>query len=120
MKRTLLSIMAVLLCFGLFFAGCTPAAGEGNTQSRFCRVLCVKDDGIILWVENIGRLYVKAKDIPSEIVPLHTVVVEFSESDLKPANGKFVDPFGKESTYSYILENPKSIRRTTEDEPTFG
>ena len=51
---------------------------------------------------------------------MDTVVMEFSENDLISAKGTFVDCFGKEQDYLYILENPQNIRLTTLEEPTFG
>ena len=69
---------------------------------------------------KIGNVYVKQVDAALEIEPLDTVVMEFSADDLKSASGTFTDAYGDEQTYSYILGSPKSIRHTTEDEPTFG
>ncbi len=89
-------------------------------QSEFCRVLCRMDDGIVVWIENIGHVYVKHVDAALQIEPLDTVVMSFSESDLELANGAFTDYFGEELSYSYMLESPKNIRHTTNEEPTFG
>ena len=59
-------------------------------------------------------------DADLEIAPLDTVVMKFSASDLESASGAFTDYFGAEETYSYILENPKSIRHTKPGEETYG
>ena len=91
-----------------------------ETQGEFCRVVCLKDDGIIVWAGEYEHIYVKNVDVALDIKPLQTVVIDFSESDLQRANGTFTDSFGDEQTHSYILESPKSIRHTTSEEPTFG
>lgn len=116
MKKTILLITALTLCLVFFLVGCSGT----DEQSAFCQVLCVKDDGIIVWIENTGNVYVKHVDPALAIEPLDTVVMEFSEGDLKSANGTFIDFFGAEQSYSYILENPGSIRPATDGEPTFG
>ena len=120
MRKAIVIVIAVALCLAIFLGGCSQNAAEDNTQGNFCRVLCLLDDGIVVWIENIGHVYVKHVDAALEIKPLNTVVMEFSESDLQSASGKFTDCFGKEQSYSYILESPKSIRHTTAGEPTFG
>lgn len=120
MKKAALFIIAIMLCFACFFGGCSQSAAQVDTQGEFCRVLCQIDDGIVVWIENIGHVYIEHVDAALEIEPLDTVVMEFSESDLELTNGTFTDPFGEELRYSYILETPKSIRHTTEEEPTFG
>ena len=120
MKKVNLFITAMTLCFVFLLVGCSRSSTADNVQSESCRVLCLKDDGIIVWIENIGNVYVKNVDTTLEIEPLDTVVMEFSKDDLKSANEKFTDFFGEEQVYSNILENPKHIRHTKEDEPTFG
>ena len=125
MKKATLLITAITLCFALFFIGCSQDSSEAdtkgdNTAGILGRVLCLNDDGIIVWIENIGNVYVKHVDGTLGIEPLDTVVMEFSKDNLEPANEKFVDYFGEEQTYSFILERPESIRHNTADEPTFG
>lgn len=78
------------------------------------------DNGIVVWIENVGNVCVKNVDSALKIEPLDTIVMEFSGDDLEAVSGKFTDCFGEEQSYSYIIENPKSIRHTTEEEPTFG
>lgn len=120
-KKEISFVIVMLLCLGLFFSGCSQnTAKDDNTQSKFCRVLCLTDDGNIVWIEGIEHVYVKNVDTALKIAPLDTVVMEFSESDLETASEKFTDHFGEELSYSYILEDPKSIRLTTAEEPTFG
>ena len=119
MKKTVLLVIAIVLCLAVF-GGCTKDAQRVDTQGEFCRVLCLEEDGIVVWIEDIGNVYVKQVDAALVIEPLDTVVMEFSKDDLKSASGTFTDSFGDEQSYSYILENPKSIRRTAENEPTFG
>ena len=66
---------------------------------------------------NHGRMEV---NLDIETYAMDTVVMEFSENDLISAKGTFVDCFGEEQDYLYILENPQNIRLTTTEEPTFG
>ena len=120
MKKVNLFITVMTLCFVFLLVGCSHSSTAGDVQSKFCRVLCLKDDGIVVWIENIGNVYVTNVDTALEIVPLDTVVIEFSKDDLKSTNEKFTDFFGGEQIYSNILENPKHIRHTKENEPTFG
>ncbi|MBR2417784.1 MAG: hypothetical protein IKB12_04045 [Clostridia bacterium] len=132
MKKSIALIVAITLCLTAFLCGCTNSINEDTTtaepeeitnaeaQGEFCRVVCKKDDGIVVWTEEYEHIYVKNVDISLEIKPLQTVVIDFSEKDLEKANGTFTDSFGDEQTYSYILKNPKSIRNTTAEEPTFG
>ncbi len=121
MKKAILLITVIILCFAVFFVGCSKDSTEVDVESSFCRVLCLKDDGIIVWVENIeNNVYVKNVDAALEIEPLDTVVMEFSKGDLESANESFTDCFGEEQIYLYILENPTHIRHTKENEPTFG
>ena len=120
MKKVIIFLISIMLCLTLLLCGCSQNDAEVEVQSEFCHVLCLKDDGIVVWIENIGNVYVKHVDASLEIEPLDTVVMEFSKSDLKSASGQFIDFFGEEMNYSYIIENQKGIRHTTEEEPTFG
>lgn len=120
MKRTIYAVVILMCCLMLFLNGCSSNAAGNKTPEVFCRVLNSEDNGIYVWAENIGHIYVKYDNIDLEISPLETVVIEFSESDLISANGQFTDYFGEEQNYLYILENPESIRYTTPEEPTFG
>jgi len=119
MKKTLCIMLAVTLCLAMLLVGC---AQEPKTQGEFCRVLCLMDDGIVVWIADIGHVYVKHVDAALGIKPLSTVVMDFAQSDLKAAEGAFTDAFGEELTYSYILETPRSIRLadSAAGEPTFG
>lgn len=120
MKKAILFAITIMLILGLVLSGCSHNTTTTATQSKFCRVLCIKGDGIVVWAENIGNIYVKQIDASLQIAPLETVVMEFSESTLEPATGTFTDAFGEEQHYLFILDAPASIRYTTEDEPTFG
>ena len=132
MKKSVFLIVTIVLCFILLLSGCSEKPQNDDvqntiteptkteTQGELCRVVSLKDDGIIVWAGEYEHIYVKNVDVALDIKPLQTVVTDFSESDLQRANGTFTDSFGDEQTYSYILENPKSIRHTTSEEPTFG
>ena len=123
MKKAVFFIIAITLCFVLLEA-CDKNAAGVSTQGEFCRVLCLKEGGIVVEIPDmdLGYVYVKYSNSDLEIAPLDTVVIEFTESDLKLASEKFTDFFEEELTYSYILENPKSIRLAdpSSGEPTFG
>lgn len=133
MKKSIALIVAITLCLTAFLCGCTNNSINEDTttaesekitnaeaQGELCRVVCLKDDGIIVWAGEYEHIYVRNVDAALDIKPLQTVVIDFSESDLQRANGTFTDTFGDEQTYSCILESPKSIRHTTSEEPTFG
>ena len=135
MKKSIALIIAIIMLLTAFLCGCTKNTKEDmqdttttefkeitktETQGEFCRVLCLKDDGIVVWAGEYEHIYVKNIDVALYIKSLQTVVIDFSESDLQEAKGTFTDSFGDEQTYSYILESPKSIRHTTSEEPTFG
>lgn len=121
MKKQWLFIAAIAVCL-LLFGGCASRNAQENTPGELCYVLCVEDDGIVVWIENIGNVYVKYEATEPEIGRLDTVVMEFDETDLKSAAGTFLTVDEDEQTYSYILENPKSIRLAdpAKGEPTFG
>lgn len=135
MKNSIALIVAITLCLTAFLCGCTKNTKDNmqdtttteireitktDTQGELCRVVCKKDDGIVVWVGEYEHIYVKNVDVVLDIKPLQTVVIDFSASELRKANGTFTDSFGDKQNYSYILENPKSIRHTTAEEPTYG
>ena len=135
MKKSIALIVAIIMLLTAFLCGCTKNTKEDmqdttttefkeitktETQGEFCRVLCLKDDGIVVWAGEYDYIYIRNIDDALDIKPLQTVVVDFSESDLKEWDGTFTDFSGAELCYLYILENPKSIRHTTSEEPTFG
>ena len=120
MRKTRIFIFSIVLCIAIFCSGCSQSAEKVEARSESCRVLCVMDDGFVVWIEGTGNVYVKQFPAGVEINPLGTVVMEFCDRDLVSDNGTFTDHFGKEQNYSYILENPKSIRLPAENEPTFG
>ena len=115
MKKALFFIIAIALCMSIF-SGC----GQAEIQEEFCRVMCLQEDGMILWIEQLNYVYVKHVDTNMEIDPLDTVVMEFSRDDLQSADEPFIDCWGNQEHYSYILEKPKSIRLTEAGEPTFA
>ena len=119
MKKIVLLVITITICLAIFW-GCSQDTAKTDTQGEFCRVLCLEGKGIVVWIEEIGNVYIKQVDTALKIEPLDTVVMEFSADDLESASGKFTDAFGDEQAYSYILEIPKNIRHTAEGEPTFG
>ena len=120
-KKCLAFMVCATLCLGALW-GCAQNAGED--EEVFCRVLCLKEDGIVVEIPdlNVGYVYVRHTNTDLDIEPLDTVVMVFSKGDLEPVSGDFTDFFGEEKTHSHILENPKSIRFPDADagEPTFG
>lgn len=129
MKKALLFIIAITVCFTVL-AGCTQDAPTVDTQDAptvaaresSCRVECIKEDGIVVYMPSTGYVYVKNVDSALGIKLLNTVVMKFYESDLKAEEGAFLDFAGKERQYAYVLENPVSIRLAdpASGEPTFG
>ena len=116
MKKTICLILVLTLCAEIFLGGCSGA----DTKKEFCRVMCLYEDGMMVWIPDIGYVYVKHVDADLEIAPLDTVVMKFTVSELESANGTFTDFFGVEETYTYILDTPKSIRHTKPGEETYG
>lgn len=123
MRKAVLFLFVVTLCLTAL-CGCTEEAAKADPQEELCRVLCIKEDGIVVEIPSldVGCVYVKLTNDDLEIEPLDTVVIEFSSSDLKSESGEFTDPFGEEQAYSYVLENHKNVRLadTSVGEPTFG
>ena len=120
MKKALFFVFSIMLCIALFCSGCSQSPEKVEARSESCRVLCVMDDGFVVWIPDIGNVYVTQFAGSVTIYPLGTVVMEFYECDLVSDSGAFTDAFGEKQMYSYILENLKSIRLPTENEPTFG
>jgi hypothetical protein len=118
--KKLYGTLIIILCLAAFF-GCASDPAETDAE-KFCRVLSVQDDGMIVWMEGIGNVCVKNINASLDIKPLQTVVLTFSEDDLVAKNGTFTDFFGTEDTYVYLLENPKNMRfpDASAGEPTFG
>ena len=115
-KKAICCILAVTLAAAVFFGGCAGA----DTKKEFCRVLCLYEDGMMVWIPDIGNVYVKQVDADLGIAPLDTVVMKFSVDDLVAENGTFSNFFGEEETYSYMLEAPKRVRLTRASEETYG
>jgi len=120
MKRTISAAVIVFCCLVLFLNGCSNKVEETKTPDVFCRVLCLEDNGMYVWTERFGHIYVKHVNMDLDISALDTVVIDFTENDLISAKGEFTDCFGEEQKYAYVLENPQSIRHNTPEEPTFG
>ena len=95
-----------------------------NVKEEFCRVLYIEENGIVVSMPytDLDYIYVKKDGIGSRVMSFETLVIKFLESDLKPQKGSFVGFDGKEAEYSYVLENPRGIRRpdASKGEPTFG
>ena len=111
MKKVLLVVAVIALCLSLLSA-C------GQEEEPF-RVVCVKEVGIIIETD-LGHVYVKNVSADFEIDELDTVYMVFSENDLKAESGTFIDYFGDERSYSYVLKTVESIRLPSEGEPTYG
>lgn len=118
MKKVLLFVITVTLVLSALF-GCST---DADIQKKSCRVVCLQEDGMIVDIEQLGYVYVKNVNANLAIRTLNTVIIEFSEHDLKPVSGTFLNFDGRELSYSYILETPNSIRLAdpAAGEPTFG
>lgn len=136
MKKALLiatfSIIAIATCLAIIWGSNLDHRYDLNMTDdapyTFCQVACLQEDGIIVDMVDakdaegkyLGYVYIKNISKQLEIMPLDTVVLEYDLSDLTPADVAFVDFWGESRVYSYVLENPKSIRLTTPGEPTYG
>ena len=137
MRKSLFFLITAVLCLATLL-GCsqdvadvsivtetdTVSAADSvfdfDAEEKFCRVVSLKEDGIVVEIGYIGYVYVKHIRSDMNIKELNTVVIKFSGDDLIAANGTFINFDGKEMSYSYILEEPESIRFTITGEPTFG
>ena len=119
MKKTICFAMILILIMTILI-GCSRTTTEPQSQEYFCRVMCLKENGIVVWTGDFGNIYVKNATLEPEITPLDTVVMSFAPEDFTAVSESFVDYFGDEDTYTYILERPNSIRYPTAEEPTFG
>lgn len=121
MKKTFALMLTTALCL-IILAGCSHDDAKPDSSGTFCRVVCLEEDGLIVDMENVGYVYVKNIPGDLEIKLLDTVVIDFSEDGLKSEVGEFNAFDGRELSYSYVLENPKSIRLadSSAGEPTFG
>ena len=117
MKKIFFLTLALMFCFTVF-TGCA----SDDIAEKLYRVESIEEDGIIVLKSAEEYIFVKYTDANLEIELHDTVVIDFSDSDLKPANGKFIAFDGSEHRYSYILENVKSIRLAdpSKGEPTFA
>ena len=123
MKKLFCFMLALGLCL-VVFSGCSQSVDESSLREEFCCVLSLQEDGIVVEIPDadLGYVYVRYCDKALEVAPLDTVVIQFSETDLKSAYGKFTDYFGETLSYSYIIDSPHSIRLAdaAKGEPTFG
>ncbi len=117
MKKVLTLILTITLCL----TGLRGCADETKKEYS-ARVESVTEDGIIVRIPALDQEYIYVKNVNNDlqIKPFHTVFMEFEESDLKAESGTFWDISGREQTYSYVLESPKSIRLPSPGEPTYG
>ena len=114
MKNGLRFVIAIMVCVMVLF-GC---AGKENAGT-YCRVECIAEDGFVAGTEDGRLLYVKYPKA-DRFDLFDTVVIEFSEEDLKPETGTVRMPDEYEVSYSFVLENPKSVRPAGPGEPTFA
>lgn len=118
MKNMLCFVIAITVCAAVLF-GCAGNPAGDETAGTYCRVECITEDGFVAGTEDGRFLFVKyAKAHRFDL--FDTVVIEFSEEDLKPETGTVTMPDGDEAAYSHVLENPKSVRLAGPGEPTFA
>jgi len=63
MKKTICLILVLTLCASIFLGGCSGT----DTKKEFCRVMCLYEDGMMVWIPDIGYVYVKHVDADLEI-----------------------------------------------------
>lgn len=133
MKKALIigSVVVTVIALGLLvFWGHKldhPDTNEPKPPEVSCQVRSIEEDGLILYIplddsegNPIDHVYVKNVDVDFEIQPLDTVVLEVTFEELVPKKGTFTDFFEQEGVYSHILEQPRRIRLTEGNEPTYG
>lgn len=117
MKKFLWIIVVVTLCL-TGFCGCDPSFEETETTGVYCRVEAISEEGFVASVDgkNIFVVYAQA----DQFEEYDTVVIAFSQEDLRAESGIVPDSYGYEIDYAYVLENPSGVRPAGPGEPTFA
>ena len=119
MKKTMGLLLVLALSLAVF-AGCTQAAQQADIQEKRCRVEGLEENAMFVFMSDVGYVRIQCEQVNLELKQWDTVVVEFSESDLKQETGTYRSFAGAEQEYTYVLTQAKSMRHPQPGEPTFG
>ena len=142
MKKLATLFLAGALLFGT--AGCGMGASEKAQSSdgygtsvresaetgkqieelveSYCYVVCVKRNGFIVSINDVGYVYIRYAHAKDEIEIYNTVIVEYDPADLMEQSGIYIGSAGEIEEYSFKLQNPRSVRIAdpSKGEPVFG
>ena len=113
--KKLLALLIAALCL----PACAFNPAEKVNQDNFYRVECICENGFIAQNSSPDKIFVKYPQT-DQFEEYDTVYIEFDESDLIPGSGTYSDSYGYEISYSYVLENPKTVRLAGPGEPTYA
>ena len=88
----------------------SPSNDQTNTITAYCYVLCVKSDGFVANINDVGDVFIKYANAKQHIEVFDTVIVEYDKADLEEKSGTYTDVSGEKATYSHKLTNPKNVR----------
>ena len=88
----------------------------------YCYVICVRTNGLIVSVNDVGYIYVHCSDAKDRFKRYNTVVVEYAPDDLEEKRGFYMDDGGEIGQYSFKIKNPRGVRLAdpSRGEPVFG
>ena len=115
MKKFLAVLLLLMVLFALTACGNTykdtsPSNDQANTITAYCYVLCVKSDGFVANINDVGDVFIKYANAKQHIEVFDTVIVEYDKADLVEKSGTYTDVSGEKATYSHKLTNPKNVR----------
>lgn len=114
MKKVLSVAIVITFCLFSFF---------GCASKEYCYVSYVSEEGFVADIGEYDRVFVKYANADESIHIFDTVVVKFDADDIKEISGTYTDNItGNPSSYSYVLENVKSVRQSNPKigEPIYG
>lgn len=123
MKKLTALLLVMILIFSMI--GCNnPSSNDrnGDVIEVSCYVTCVKFNGFVAHIYDVGYVFVKYANAKKQIDVFDTVIVEYYENELIEKNGTYVDVSGERMNYSYMIKSPVSARIAdpSKGEPVFG
>ena len=142
--RTKITILFLLIALILSVGGCVSdssgddesvdASGASTEDTSalgdeadaliesYCYVVCVKRNGFVASINDVGYVYIRYDDAEDEIELYNTVIVEYSSADLIEKNGIYIGSAGEIEQYSFQIKEPRSVRVAdpSKGEPVFG
>ena len=119
MKKAILVTLILALCLAAF-AGCTRGDAQADLLEKSCRVEGMEENALYVYMSDVGYVRIACQQTNLELKQWDTVVVEFSQSDLKEESGSYQTFGGGEQEYTYVLMQVKSMRHPQPGEATFG